>query len=41
MAIKTEATLQNHGPGKEGEYPLIAVNKAGEGMSGNTVMVVL
>ena len=41
MVIETEATLHNHDPRKEDECRLIAVSKAGEGMSRNTVMVVL
>ena len=32
MAIETEATLANQERGKDWEYRIIAVNKAGEGM---------
>jgi len=40
-AILTEATLVDQPRGKELEYCVIAVNKAGEGQASNTVMVVL
>jgi hypothetical protein len=39
--IITEATLVEQPKGKELEYRIIAVNKAGEGQVSNTVMVVL
>jgi hypothetical protein len=41
MAIETEATLTNQERGKEWEYRVLAVNKAGEGDPSNTVMAVL
>ncbi len=41
MAMKTETTLQNQERGKEFEYRVIAVNKAGQGEPSNTVMAVL
>jgi len=41
MAIESEATLHNQERGKEWEYRVIAVNKAGEGMPSNTVAAVL
>jgi len=41
MAMETEATLTGQERGKEWEYRVIAVNKAGEGMASNTVMAVL
>jgi len=40
-AVITEATLVEQPRGKELEYRIIAVNKAGEGEPSNTVMVVL
>ncbi len=40
-AVTTEATLLEQPKGKELEYNIIAVNKAGEGEVSNTVMVVL
>ncbi len=41
MAVETETTLQNQERGKEWEYRVLAVNKAGEGEASNTVMAVL
>lgn len=41
MAIETETTLTNQERGKEWEYRVLAVNKAGEGEPSNTVMAVL
>ena len=40
-AVITEATLVEQPKGKELEYRIIAVNKAGEGEASNTAMVVL
>ncbi len=40
-AVITEATLVEQPKGKELEYRIIAVNKAGEGSPSNTAMVVL
>lgn len=40
MAV-TEATLVEQPKGKELEYRIVAVNKAGEGEPSNTEMVVL
>ena len=40
-AVITEATLVEQPRGKELEYRIIAVNKAGDGESSNTAMVVL
>ena len=40
-ALETEITLNNQGRGKEHEYRLIAVNKAGESDPSNTVSAVL
>ncbi|MCK4786183.1 MAG: fibronectin type III domain-containing protein [Desulfobacteraceae bacterium] len=40
-AVITEATLVEQPTGKELEYRIIAVNKAGEGKPNNTVMMVL
>ncbi len=40
-AVITEATLVEQPTGKEMEYRIIAVNKAGEGEPSNTAMVVL
>jgi len=41
MAIDSEITLTNQERGKEWEYRVLAVNKAGEGEPSNTVMAVL
>ncbi|MFW6286763.1 MAG: fibronectin type III domain-containing protein [Candidatus Sumerlaeota bacterium] len=41
MGIESEITLTNQERGKEWEYRVLAVNKAGEGLPSNTVMVVL
>jgi hypothetical protein len=41
IAIETEVTLNNQKRGKELEYRIIAVNKAGEGEPGNTVTALL
>jgi len=41
MAIESEITLSDQERGKEWEYRIIAVNKAGEGEPSNTVMAVL
>ncbi len=41
MAIESEITLSGQERGKEWEYRVIAVNKAGEGTPSNTVMAVL
>jgi len=41
MATKSEITLTNQERGKEWEYRVLAVNKAGEGQPSNTVMAVL
>ncbi len=40
-AVITEATLVEQPKGKELEYRIIAVNKAGDGQASNTVMAVL
>jgi hypothetical protein len=40
-AIETESALVDQPKGKELEYCIIAVNKAGEGKPSNTVMAVL
>ncbi len=39
--IESENTLANQERGKEWEYRVFAVNKAGEGEPSNTVMTVL
>ncbi len=41
LAIESEITLSNQERGKEWEYRVIAVNKAGQGLPSNTVMAVL
>ena len=41
VATETETTLTDQQRGKEFEYRVIAVNKAGEGVPSNTVMAVL
>ena len=41
LGIETEITVSNQERGKEWEYGVIAVNKAGEGTPSNTVMTVL
>jgi hypothetical protein len=41
MAIESETTLTEQERGKEWEYRIVAVNKAGEGEPSNTVMAVL
>ena len=41
LAMETEFKLLNQKRGKEWEYRIIAVNKAGEGSPSNTVMAVL
>ncbi|MDF1545179.1 MAG: fibronectin type III domain-containing protein [bacterium] len=40
-AVITEATLVDQERGKEWEYRIVAINKAGEGEPSNTVMAVL
>ena len=40
-ALETEITLNNQERGKEWEYRVIAVNKAGESEASNTVTAVL
>ena len=41
LSMKTQSTLLNQDRGKELEYRVIAVNKAGESASSNSVMAVL
>jgi len=41
IAMESEVTLSDQERGKEWEYRVVAVNKAGEGMPSNTVMAVL
>ncbi len=41
LAMESETTLHDQERGKEWEYQVIAVNKAGEGPPSNTVMAVL
>lgn len=41
IALESEATLNNQERGKDWEYRVIAVNKAGEGTPSNTVAAVL
>ena len=41
MATESEIAVSNQERRKEQEYRVIAVNKAGEGSSSNTVMAVL
>jgi hypothetical protein len=41
MSVTTQATLTNQERGKEMEYRVIAVNRAGEGLPSNNVLVVL
>jgi hypothetical protein len=41
LAVESEITLTNQTRGKEFEYRVMAVNKAGEGEPSNTVMAVL
>lgn len=41
LAIESEATLTNQERGKDWEYRVIAVNKAGEGAASNTVAAVV
>jgi len=41
MAIESETTLSGQERGKEWEYRIVAINKAGEGLPSNTVMAVL
>jgi hypothetical protein len=41
MAMDTEATLHGQARGKEWEYRVIAINKAGEGEPSNTVMALI
>ncbi|MCI5227572.1 MAG: fibronectin type III domain-containing protein [Candidatus Electrothrix sp. AX2] len=40
-ALETEITLNNQERGKEWEYRVIALNKAGESEASNTVTAVL
>jgi hypothetical protein len=41
VAIETETTLVNQERGKEWEYRVVALNKAGESLPSNTVFAVL
>jgi len=41
LGLLTEDSLGEQAKGKELEYRIIAVNKAGEGQASNTVMVVI
>jgi len=41
MAIESEISVSSQQRGKEWEYRVIAVNKAGEGQPSNTVMAIL
>ena len=41
LALESEATLNNQERGKDWEYRVIAVNKAGEGVPSNTVAAVV
>lgn len=41
LALESEATLNNQERGKDWEFRVIAVNKAGEGIPSNTVAVVV
>lgn len=41
MAVESEITLSSQDRGKEFEYRVLAVNKAGDGELSNTVMAVL
>ena len=41
MAIEREATLNNQERGKDWEYRVIAVNRAGEGPASNMVAAVV
>jgi len=41
LAVESEITLMNQERGKQWEYRVLAVNKAGEGQPNNTVMAVL
>jgi len=41
LAMESKTTLTEQERGKEWEYQVIAVNKAGEGAPSNTVMAVL
>ena len=41
LAMESEGTLNNQERGKDWEYRVIAVNKAGEGVPSNTVAAVV